>query len=917
MSANDSGVDPPRSDHKFFGKHRWRGKLFSSDEKVPKSEELPGRQVNDVVEFLQTPANRKGSTQQTNVTVPRDEKSPTSRLPPAPVGSNAGPQRIGYPRRKPPRAKGLHVTFESARPEVIGEGGDEAELPSIDVRKSQPPARPSQYGHTPEGTHHPRRPSPPLENGPNRRWSLREVLQKEGNDDDESFRSPPLRRQSTGFHNLEPEDERYTSHREVERQDDFPTRSLAKEDALTSAGADSDSESFAAIYASYTQDSPLSPSIVVEQSAPQLDGGRLTQKEDSEDLKGFSSLKPFPSDFEASFENSLTPIPSPQPITSQAALLSSYDFPSFISEKRPPSQDEAVSRQCQKNATIERSKASAPDRSPTSLPIKSPPVSLRNVAKSLGEDAFNEFLTRVQRFNGIFRLGAVADRSFDGIPFTQWIRAGTWWFLKGRGELESAVRGRPRSSDHIKHASEGDLPTGLKQAYLNLAKACWILMEIVPSHEELKKYGNASMGSLSPIVKSFGDTKFAEMLELHHTIIANMRALTMSMKRNSKMPPHEFEPQGLDSRIWVETPRFASGVLLDDGSAGLGSFPYPVGDTTRRFNYGSMFVDVVLRSSDDSQQGVHVSCVLTILRQRTDRELEVVLASQDGQVSLVIQSDRRAGPTWRDVHWKTDTFRILLRLADGLDLDVQFQEQNFRSLWGIYDYTRKVRKEMESREAEDVVFESTVRCVHYVDSPDAQVFPPDPVRSCDVFLFEKTLTVAEGTGRRRVYNGLRLAVITPPSSRTLSSINQSLGKQTAILLNYVRGEDDGPALLLKNEAAGSTLVITFNDPSSRDHFQTLLDGTLVKEDESCTEAVRLRAMKIGTVEGESPADKGNFLSDWRWQELRIINRRPEFFENRLPKTVLSENLRIWAQCEAGTFVDRVNLGIVLEFSFAV
>jgi len=923
MPDNASAVDSAESEHKFLGKHRWRGKLFSSDAKVSRNDELQGQQGNDLVEFLQRPANRTDSTQQQGTTPTlNDEVSITPRQPPVPVVGHAGLQSTSYPKRKPPRRKGLRVNFDSARPVVIGEGGDEAKLPSIDVRKSLLPTSPWQQQHGPDVSHYPRRTSPSMDNAPDIRWSLSQGHQNESTDDDASFRPPPLRRKSTGFHSLEPEHEIHPSDRDSQR-DDARTESLHKRDSISGPASDSHSKSFAAIHASHNQDPPLSPEIVVEQSGPRLEEECLAHKDDTEDLKAFSSLKPFSPDFDASFGNSLTPNPTPQPTTTQAALSLGYNFPSPVFEQRTPSHVGAVKQQHQETSINDRTNASVESRSPTRPPLKSPPVSLRNVAKNLGEDAFNAFLTRVQRFNAIFSLGAAANVSSANVPFAQWVRAGTWWFLKGRGELESAVRGRPKSSDGFQHSSRSDLPTGLKQAYLNLAKACWILTEVVPSHEELKKYGNASIASLSPIVKSFGDSKLAEMLAMYDSVLSNMRALTMSMKRNSKLPPEDFEPQGLDSRIWLETPRFASGVasilagissrsILDEGSTGFDSFPYPVGDTPRHFNYGNMFVDVVLCSSDDTQGTLHLPCVLTILRQRTDRELKVILASQDGHINLNVQSDRRAGPTWRDAHWKTHDFGILLRLADGLELDIRFQEQCFRSLWGIYDYTRSVRKEMESGETEEVLFASTVRCVHYVDSPDAKVFPPDPVQNCDVLLLKNTLTITEGTGRRRFHDGHRLVVVTPPSSKTLSSINQSLGKGTPILFNYVRGEKDRPALLLKNEPAGSTLVITFNDPSSRDLFQTLLSGTLLKEDEFCTRSVPLRYMRIDTLEGESPMNRDNFLSDWHWQELWVINRKPEYFEDGLPKTVLSENLRIWAQCEAGSFVDRINLGITLN-----
>lgn len=77
---------------------------------------------------------------------------------------------------------------------------------------------------------------------------------------------------------------------------------------------------------------------------------------------------------------------------------------------------------------------------------------------------------------------------------------------------------------------------------------------------------------------------------------------------------------------------------------------------------------------------------------KNNRELEVVLASQDGQVNLTIQSRRKSRLTWRDVHWELESSMIALRLAEGLDLKLSFQEQNLRSLWGIYHYTRGSEK---------------------------------------------------------------------------------------------------------------------------------------------------------------------------------------------------------------------------------
>ncbi len=346
MPDDASAADSVSSEHNFLGKHRWRGKFFSNDAKISKNGELQSQQGDDLEEFFKIPANRKVSMQYQDTTPKlKDGGFTTTRLPPVPVVDNARPQSTSHQRRKPPRRKGLRVTFDSARPVIIGEGGDEAELPSIDVRKSLLPRSPRQQPPSQDASHL-RRASPVAEIAPNIRWSLRQGLQNESTDDDALFRPPPLRRQSTGFNSLEPEDETHPSDRGAQRKD-ARTESLDKQDSISSAASISNSESFAAIYASHIQDTPVSPENVFEQSGPRFEKECLSHKDDAEDLKAFSSLKPFPPEFDASIGNSLTPIPTPQSSTTQAALASNYNFPTPTSEQRTPSHVEAVTPQYQ------------------------------------------------------------------------------------------------------------------------------------------------------------------------------------------------------------------------------------------------------------------------------------------------------------------------------------------------------------------------------------------------------------------------------------------------------------------------------------------------------------------------------------------------------------------------------------------
>ena len=926
MPERDQSVDPFPADRKFFSKHKWRGKFFASEEKIAKTQDSPERTANEVDEFLQRPA-RDGSVQIAG-SGQRTGASSDSRLPSVSAIDHETQPGAGYRKRKAPRRQDLHVEFDSAPPDIIGEGGDEAELPSIDIAKSRGSAKTWRQSHDSLSRLHSRKSSPP---------PLTElVIGQERStvfQDDVNLGPPaPLQRRSTGL----PDAQQATPRNEAsDARNEIVSAPIQKQQSMSNHGPEGDSEAFAAIYARCTRASPVSPHGDLDKPPTQFKEGRFIRKDDIKDLRDHPSGKVFSSELDPSSENSLTPAPSPQPFSVQDKLPSGYDFPVIASS---PSQTSDI---LSKESSVRYHKETRPESpmfSPSTLnpkvtsppllspsltgsPHKTPQKSLRTVARNLAGDTLNEFGTRVQRFYGMFRLGASVNRSFTDVSFEDWIRAGAWWFLKGRGELEKAVRSRPRSRDGPLNHDARDVPSDLKQAHLNLAKASWIISDVTINHSDVRKYGSGSMASVLAISKSLGDSKLAELIEMHLAITASLRALTMSMRRNDKMPPSDFEAQGLESRIWLETPRLASGVasllrgnsstvLLEDGSVNLDMVvSYPIGDTDSHFNYGSMFVDVVLRSSEDPHQEVHMSCIVSVLRQKNERDLEVVLASQDGKVNLNIFSKNRGGHTWRSVHWRIDARCMLLRLSDTLELAVQFEESGFRTLWGIYDYTRQIRKDLEAAEVEETMFRSIAKCVHFVDPHDPRVFPADPVQRCDVRLFESSFTPAEGFGRRIFYNGHRLIVVTPPSSKVLNKISSTWGKQIPMLFSYVRGEEDGPAILLKDNSAGSTLVITFNNAVEREKFHSQLSGTFMREEESCCDAIRLQSMHIhGSTSNEPLAEENYVTKDWRWNQLRIFNRRPEYFENGVVKTVLSENLRIWLQCEAGAFVDRINLG---------
>jgi hypothetical protein len=67
---------------------------------------------------------------------------------------------------------------------------------------------------------------------------------------------------------------------------------------------------------------------------------------------------------------------------------------------------------------------------------------------------------------------------------------------------------------------------------------------------------------------------------------------------------------------------------------------------------------------------------------------------------------------------------------------------------------------------ETVVFENTLKVFQYMDPGTPKAFPSEPTERCRVRLFERSVTVTEGTGARNAHRGFRLAVLTSPKVKT-------------------------------------------------------------------------------------------------------------------------------------------------------
>lgn len=890
MSENASIFDQVSQNENVSAKHKWRGKLFFAEGRTKKTATHCEELEQDLSDFLRPSSCRASSKTSLNIPVPRLDISAVS----------SQPFTVGRPqiddlksldrRRKSPRKEGLRVTFDFAPPDIIGEGGDEAELPVNAVSRSKwlPSPQILHVDPDPESTEQ-------IKIDEKQAFTNNKI----DAENDELLNRPLLQRVPTGFddslrkdgphqqsHVLTPSQSDYSISVKNSPKQTSQTLSIPHDDWGSTSEAIQRAEK---IQTPHCVDDGVSYPSAENSMLPSLDLGfslanSLTPTSSSQEpLKGWKSI--------ASCDNIRVP---------------THDY--FTASKNQ-SDEMFFNQNYQRKALI--SKPLSDSRT----------LTLRSIAKNVGDDALVEFSSHVNRFNDIFRIGVTASSPLMEIPFVKWIRASAYWFLRGRGELETAVRGEGRNLEGPDQKTDRTVTFAFRQAYMDLAKAWWIVGEITPSHPDMKRFGSAGMSSLAAIVSSLGEAQLAETIGVHLAIVANMRALTMSMKRNNRMPKSSFEIQGLDSRVFIKSPILSSSVLglLANRSQSLVSdepkhvdsfFPIPLSDTKRHFLYHTCFVELRLSPQSGKHEEITIPCVLSVLRERTVWDTKAVIANQDGQVNIVIESHSRGALLWDDVRWKVKSHNISLHLSDNVDAQIQLLDKDFKSLWGIYDYTRKVQKSLQRGDDEEEVFNIELQRFQYFGEESSKRFPSEPIQGCMLRLFARRRNLNDSGGGRKIHDGHRLVVVTPPSVKTLSSINQLFGKQRPVLFSYLRDNGSAPALLLKilRPTSNSSMVMGFRQAEHRGLFHTLIDGTSISGNEKCSDPLALKnytISKIGTEEFDNIPGE-SFTNTLRWRQLRVIDS--DFTTSSRLISRNFESLRIWIEGEMGSFVDRMNFG---------
>ena len=544
---------------------------------------------------------------------------------------------------------------------------------------------------------------------------------------------------------------------------------------------------------------------------------------------------------------------------------------------------------------------------------------------ALGQIALDDFADRCSHMGGIFRLQAEFDRPISDYTPSQWVRAATWWFLRGRAGIESIVRSRPRSADGRTDVVQGQ--ELLTQPHVDLAKTWWIITDVINNHPALGTWTGSDYGQRSLEAGQSGDRLNAEVFESCEIIVINMKSVLASMKRNGVMPPTHALIQGQDQTIWVRYPDLApslqpvlagaSGRSLTEGVAPP-SFNalsiMAVADTRLDFSYSRSFVTALLGTDDPDIDRIPLPVLVSVMRERNDWHPKLAICTQKELVSLCIQGDKRRGPSWQDVKWSETNRSLLVCLPHGYTIEVQLPESEFRPLFNLYNHTFRVQSSLLPLANERIVYETSLADFQYKDSRSPPAFPVERVKRCRIRIFAKAETKYEGSGERKLYRGFRVLAVTSPKNRILGSASHDIGIRYPTLVADTQdpANPKSPAKILyfQEDRRSCSLLMVFNNEQDSRMLLDTLNSFVLSQGESQLCATRLKCLSIESSDQAEAfsASSRNALSRLQWHEVVTLGKDPETPNSGFESLTPPSNLRVVAQSAEGTVTDRIDVG---------
>ncbi|KFZ01885.1 hypothetical protein V500_00579 [Pseudogymnoascus sp. VKM F-4518 (FW-2643)] len=465
----------------------------------------------------------------------------------------------------------------------------------------------------------------------------------------------------------------------------------------------------------------------------------------------------------------------------------------------------SASRRPEEN--IEQEYGHAEKGADSSLPMESSRDSDSETTEANGDDVLEELSKRAVNLFKLFRLSAERESYVDQ-PSEQWLRVATWWLLKARANLSIVTYNKLPLSDRI-----------CQDCHRYLAKTLWVIEEAL----------SLSKGR----IRNIDVTRSGGTLDNEFGVIKDgLRKLANTMKQQNLLAPMEaivLVAQDFDYSIMVQYPSFTPdiwdalsrsnrgpSVLQDQQRASSHrivlptSDLLPLSDTSEMFVYATMFVDVMLFERSKEAPSFTFPCLLSVRRQKTKKTPEILIASQNALLNLLVPLDS-------DITWHIQPHALEIKVWMGITARVQLSSWDFYGLRRVFNYTSHLHLRLKPWAGEELIFEATAKSVQYsAPKSDSQRFPTLPAPNCVVRVFENVTTEVSALGTRNSQRGFRLAVITDLATRDLRYVCHNMGFGN--LIRYVligKGEDQGLQLSFGEAGQESSITLHFSSDQER------------------------------------------------------------------------------------------------------
>lgn len=505
------------------------------------------------------------------------------------------------------------------------------------------------------------------------------------------------------------------------------------------------------------------------------------------------------------------------------------------------------------------------------------------------------------RLGAIFQPYVETIKPVDEITLDEWLRAAVWWAIRGRASL---ARTQYVDDSYLACSEDGANSKTIFQGLTDMGKAWWICHEVIAQD-------NFKVMTSDLRIKS---TPRGALLDQYRCVVRYLRPYSHQLETTLLGRVDPAAMIDIDRCLWVFYAPVApyDVTILDDQRLAAWSIPLAFGDTDDLFCYSSELVQVTLFSQEEYSLTHSFPCVLSIVRTRSSWETLGVIASQTQLIHVTVQSNRKQGPTWKDIEWDVGRLSMLVKLHRGFFLDVKFTEDSFKHIWEAVHDIVLTEGVMVAGPDEEIIFDDTIKACHYINHDKPIDFPARPTAECRVRLLKESTTVTAGPNKRRSHRGYRVFISTPPQMKEMHQVSHFLNNSSPVVYSLLDAEDGSPGIFLHvfDDGQKRSIFLYFHHPESRTLLHSLLVDLIPGPGEVALQTFPISSFVMLERQTREPGSQGARHLEFGESLASVIEQaeEPETTTNPYGKTTLSENLRIVVETDWGSMTDRLNIG---------